>query len=289
MSARGWAVGAVLLSALVAAAIARQEGRSSAVAPTAGVAAEPEQERVRLFWQSYRAATRHRIAGEREEAARRYAQALALDPVHEDALYYLGNVEMERGRYPEAAHAWERLVEVNPTSARAHARLGDLRFCVGAAGVRDVRRAVESYEAALRINREQTGPLLRLGQAALLGERIGAAAEYFAAVLGSHAASDEAHYYVGYLAWKAGDGAAALEHYRQALPVAGAEAGGPVIGEGDTRRGTAPMVADEVVCEVLHPFMHEVRSPSGAPAMTESYRRLDSELARLRTGDASMR
>ena len=91
--------------------------------------ATDERERVHAFWQRYREATAHRLAGRREAALEAYRQALALDPQHEDALYYLGNVHLERGAHADAARAWKRLAALNPRSSRAHLRLGDLYLC----------------------------------------------------------------------------------------------------------------------------------------------------------------
>jgi tetratricopeptide (TPR) repeat protein len=281
-----------MIALAVGAAVVVGARRVAEPAPgaVAGPALSAEQERTRLFWERYRAATRHRIDGRPAEAAFAYARALELDDAHEDALYYLGNVQMERGLVAEAEQAWERLAEVNPSSARAHARLGDLRLCVEGERLPDPARAAASFERALRINQEQTGPLLRLGQAALLQGQRGRAEEHFRAVLGSNPESSEAHFHAGYVAWKSGDREAAEAHFRAAVGAArqgGAAgtpgAGGPVVGEGDTRRGAAPMVAAEVTCQLFQPHLDALRDPSAEAAMELRYRELDAMLQRLRS------
>jgi hypothetical protein len=296
---RGGAVGgavAVMVALAVGGAVVVGGRRAAEPVPAAvaGPALSTEQERMRLFWEHYRAATRHRIAGRTAEAAVEYGRSLEFHDAHEDALYYLGNVQMERGLVAEAERAWERLVAVNPSSARAHARLGDLRLCVEGDGLPDPARAAASFERALRINQEQTGPLLRLGQAALVGGDIGRAGELFGAVLGSNPESIDAHFHAGYVAWKAGNRAAAVAHYRAAVGAAqpagaggsggAAASGGPVVGEGDTRQGAAPMVAAEVTCQLFQPHLDALRDPAAEPEMEMElrYRELDTMLERLR-------
>lgn len=296
---RGGAVGgavAVMIALGVggAAVVAARRAADLAAAVAAGPQQSAEQERMRSFWEHYRAATRHRIAGRAAEAAAQYARSLELDDAHEDALYYLGNVQMERGLVAEAEQAWERLAEVNPSSARAHARLGDLRLCVEGEGLPDPARAAASFERALRINQEQTGPLLRLGQAALLLGDEGRAGELFDAVLGSNPESSEAHFHAGYVAWTSGDRTAAETHFRAAVgapqPAGGtgvAVSGGPVVGEGDTRQGAAPMVAAEVTCQLFQPQLDALRRAGSEAEMETRYREMDAMLERLRSVPAS--
>lgn len=281
--AAGAALAGVLALAGLRAGDSSEAPRGSEGTTSRTEAGEQERERVRLFWEHFRSATRHRVAGRQEEAAAGYTRALEFDDTHQDALYYAGNVQLELGRYAEAARAWERLVELNPSSARGHARLGDLRLCVDDGEVRDLPRARASFERALRINSEQTGPLLRLGQIALVEGRMEAAGEYFAAVLGSHATSAEAHFFSGFVAWKAGDGTAAAPHFAQAIAAGeGVQPAGPVVGEGDTRRGANPMLSDEIGCEFFRPHLEAIRGSGGEGGMEKTYRALDTALAPLR-------
>ena len=54
-----------------------------------------DREQVLRFWELYREATDHRVAGRTREAASTYESALELKDDHEDALYYLGNMYVE--------------------------------------------------------------------------------------------------------------------------------------------------------------------------------------------------
>ncbi len=218
---------------------------------SAGMSVE-DRDRIRRFWETYRLATEHRIAGRSREAADAYTRALALNPEHQDALYYLGNMDFDLGNLAAAEHAWQRLVEIDPTSARAHSQLGTLYFCVGEQEMLQPERATAEFQRALTINREETGPLLRLGEIALVLGDLENALSYFDAVVGSDYSSVEAHFYKGYIAWKAGALdrasellAAATRHAQPAEPAEG------VPGEGDTRAGAAPMVTAPVRCGAM--------------------------------------
>jgi tetratricopeptide (TPR) repeat protein len=110
-------------------------------------------------------------------------------------------------------------------------------------------RAAAEFRRAATINREETGPLLSLGEIALVRGDMESALEYFDAVVGSNYTSVQAHFYKGYLAWKSGASAQAAEllaaaarHARPTAPAGGASA------EGDTRAGAAPMIRAPVRC-----------------------------------------
>jgi Flp pilus assembly protein TadD len=225
---------------------------------------------IREFWEIYRGATGDRVAGRVDAAQDAYRRALELNPRHEDALYYLGNMELELGHYAEADSAWTRLVRVNPRSSRAHSRLGDLYACMDPGAPRDLATAEAEFRRALELNREETGPLLRLGEIALMRGNLADAVSPLDAVIGSHSRSVEAHFLKGYVAWKRGqpDSAAAL--FREAVALA---------------RGLAPAVARTSRCRVFEAQIEKLSSvDSGGPStqMNELYRQLDSRLAQAR-------
>jgi enediyne biosynthesis protein E4 len=233
---------------------------------------------IREFWQIYRGATGDRMAGRIGAARDAYRRALDLNPGHEDALYYLGNMELELGHYAEAQAAWTRLVQDNPSSARTHSRLGDLYACMDPGAPRNLAKAEAEFRRALELNREETGPLLRLGEIALMRGDLDGAISRLNAVIGSHTRSVEAHFFEGYVAWKRAqrDSAAAL--FRKAVALT--RSAPPIQalpGEGDTKRGLAPAVARTSRCRIF-----DVDSTSLSTEMNEVYRRLDGRLAQSR-------
>lgn len=238
------------------------------------------KDRVRQFWALYREATQHRMAGRRVQAVRGYEEALRADSTHEDALYYLGNMYLELGRRADAERLLTRLVEVNPRSARAYSRLGDLYLCFGGEAGVDVERGRAAFEQAVHINQEETGPLLRLGQLALIDGQIGEARRRLGAVLDTNPGSVEGNFFGGYAAWKQGDRKAAARLYEQAVqPVVQAEASDKVIGEGDRKAGTPSMLAEYALCPLMQHILADATQPPAG--MEPAFRRVDEQLAAL--------
>lgn len=236
-----------------------------------------ERARISEFWTIYRNATSERIAGRLGAAAEGYVHLLALNPDHEDALYYLGSMRLALGDFSGAEHAWRHLVEVNPSSARAHSQLGGLYLCLDDGAPFQPDSAETHFRLAHEINQEETGPTLHLGEAALLRDDLVTARRYFESVLGSHLKSAPAHFYVGYLAWTTADTTEARRAF--ALSLADAKSGtavSAVPSEGDTRSGTNPMVAVRERCNHLEALWSGLGQGVPAGEMTTRYRRLDS-------------
>jgi tetratricopeptide (TPR) repeat protein len=213
---------------------------------------EPGRQAVREFWSRYREGTTARVAGRIGEARDAYRKALELNPRHEDVLYYLGNMELELGDFGAAEIAWRRLVDINPGSARTHSRLGDLYACPDSGAPWKLARAQAEYARAAELNREETGPLVRLGEVAVLRGDMATAVRQFDAVIVTHPRSVEAHYLKGYVAWKRGQSAAAAAELQNAVALASAPQ--PVQqapSEGDTKQGTTPLVVRRVRCRLF--------------------------------------
>lgn len=279
----GFVMAVVVLFAAVT-VLKRGSSEPAGAVDSAGMSAG-DRDRIRRFWETYRQATEHRIAGRAAAAAEAYTGALALNPGHQDALYYLGNMHFDLGDLAAAERAWRRLVEIDPTSARAHSQLGTLYFCVGEDQPLQPERAAAEFQRSLAINREETGPLLHLGEIALVRGDLEDARYYFDAIVGSNPSSAEAHFYKGYLAWKAGALdravellAAASRHARPAAPPEG------VPGEGDTRAGAAPMVSIPARCRAMRARVHDVLASEDdvARRVGPIYREFDELLSDVR-------
>ena len=117
---------AVCLLILVGYECEDQPAPTPAVAPAQGGLSEEGKAAVRQFWIHYRRATDLRIVVQTAQSLAEYERALEFDPDHEDALYYRGNVALERGQFEKAQQSWRHLLNVNPHSARAHGQLGAL-------------------------------------------------------------------------------------------------------------------------------------------------------------------
>ncbi|MFQ5679485.1 MAG: FG-GAP-like repeat-containing protein [Gemmatimonadota bacterium] len=241
------------------------EGEEVTVAGTPGNEVSLEATSVRRFWELYRAATRERTQERPREAARLYEEALKLNPAHEDALYYLGNVSLEAGDLPGAERAWLRLVAHNPRSGRGHAQLGVLFACFEENPDFDLGRAERELRRALSLNPTQVGLHLRLAVVALArGDGVQARSE-LEAVTGSHPESRAGHLLAGYLAWKGGDRREAARHLA-------------------TVRDAPPSGPTPPHCALAEGWVEEL---SGAEDADRVYRKIDARLARARGGGAS--
>ena len=154
------------------------EKRQTAPAP------DPEKERIRNFWQLNGEAHRLRLAGDYQAAVGRYGQCLELDPGHEDSLYYLGATLKELGRYREAKAVYRRMIEGNPASSRAVLQLAALlsQRVPGASPKPDEARSW--IERGIALNREHSGPYLKLGRLLLDEGRFADAAGTFQTAAG---------------------------------------------------------------------------------------------------------
>ncbi len=260
--------------------------RASTPAPQAPSSLSTERkEAIRRFWQVYGQATQLRVKGEWAATIPPYQEALELNPHHEDTLYYLGNMLFEAGRYEEAVSLWRRLLVLNPSSTRALVQLGTLYSCGAPGAPFDLERAERAFEKTLAINKEESGPVLRLGEIALLKGDRSRALEYLRAGSRSNFKSVAAHYLVGYLEWLEGERPAALKALRQAVEFSrGIQPEVSASSEGDTRKGKPLLAAGARPRSLLAPFWSVLEGWEGevsAARMEREYQRLEQMLEEL--------
>jgi Tfp pilus assembly protein PilF len=204
--------------------------------PATGGASDAERERVLRFWDRVSAATSARIAHDCAKARDLYREALALDPKHEDCLYYLGQCQRELEQPTEARQAFLRLVEANPASARGHLALGALLASSDPEEPMDLPQAEKHLRRAHEINGEESGPMVRLGEVLILERQAGEARRWLESALRTNPKSVEAAFLLGYLTWESGDEKRALGLAQNAREAATTQA--PIKGvlnEGDRK------------------------------------------------------
>jgi tetratricopeptide (TPR) repeat protein len=252
-------------------------------------AASPERAAVVRFWERLGEATTLRMKGDCAAAERAYEAALALDPRHEDALYYVGQCLRELGRPLDARKAFSRLVETNPASARGHLALGALLASPDPLEPLDLDAAERHFRRAHEINAEETGPMLRLGEVLLMRGRVGEARGWLEAAANTNPKSVEAPFLAGYVLWESGDGLGARSFYEKARRASQAEAPPQgVLGEGD-RKGPRGPAAQPLTSPMGRTLFGEDSWPLSqalAPKMDAAYRavRERRRLLLLRSG-----
>lgn len=231
------------------------------------------------FWKLYREATLMRVAHMTQRASDTYARALDLNPRHEDVLYYYGSMRLDLGDFAGAARAWNTLTAINPSSARAHSELGLLYTCLDTGAPYHLDSARQHLERAHEINKEETGPLLRLGEVALLRGDLDGAKHNFQQVLITHATDASARFYAGYVDWKKGNTTVAQQEFT--LAVAASKGGMPVApasSEGDTKRHNV-LVAENERCGELRALTKQLRTADPKRDMLQRYHELDTMLS----------
>jgi tetratricopeptide (TPR) repeat protein len=280
---------------LCAAGLAGCRGRA---VEEAGSAHDPQRQRVLDFWNRLSGATEARTRRDFAEAVRLYEEALVLEPRHEDGLYYLGQCRRELGQADAARVAFERLLEVNPASARGHLALGALFASPDPGEPMDLAKAERHLRRAHEINGEETGPVVRLGEVALVAGRSAEARRWFESALRTNPKSVEAAFLAGYLGWEEGlETADLVRRVREAAKVEAPTKG--VLSEGDRRdsqRAAAPPLASPLgrllfgePVERLRAHAAAGQPPSEASVIEEwrSVRRLRREHQRRSAGDRS--
>ncbi len=187
---------------------------------TAGILAASEKKRLLDFWNKQRAAMdAMKVGKDNTKAIPLFREALALNPVHEDSIYYLASCLASQGDTDGALERLEELKRLNGQSQRAFAQWGTLR-ALTAKSLDDLQRSEASLARAHAINPEETGALLVLGEVALLRGDTQLAEERLAAACQSNPKAVGGFFLRGYLAWKRSDDEAArgfLSETRAAL------------------------------------------------------------------------
>lgn len=246
-----------------------------------------EKEKIREFWQHYRQGTQLRLAGKTHLAAEEYRQALQLNDQHEDALYYLGNMYLELDEFDRAKTAWQRLIQINPSSARAHFQLGDLYLYFEQEKFFNIDAAEAEYLYAMDINKEETAPLLRLGEVALMRGDLTESQSYLEAVIGSNYKNVEAHFLLGFIAWKQGNREKALTLLNKAEKYSLPEKPSTkLVGKGDTKTRNELSLPDSSKHQTLfHAFFQKLskaNKKTSAQQLNDMYEELDVFLEEIR-------
>ena len=186
-------------------------------------AKQPSKAELVQFW-SVQHAAMDAMKRERDyaRAAKLFREALALNPIHEDSRYYLANCLDAQGDIKGAIAELEELARINPSSHRAWQRRGVL-LAAGATTAAQFAAAEESIRRAQKLNPEETGTLLLLGEIALLHGDLSAGERDFHAACQANPRSTGGLFFGAYAAWKRHDRAAATSLLAAAKQTLGPE------------------------------------------------------------------
>lgn len=201
---------------------------------------EVEKERVAVFWEAYQQATKLRSQDEFAQAVVFYKQALQINPDHEETLYYLGNSFLELGAYPEAIKQYRRITQRNPYSSRAFSQLGVILSTLAPGAPLHFEQAKEAFERSAEINKEESGPYLRLGILALNQGRLEQAFPYFQTAAGFR--SPEGYFLAGYVSFRKQRYREAVRFFLKVIEINAREreiSGRGVLSEGDIRSNSS--------------------------------------------------
>ncbi len=253
---------------------------------------DEQRRRVVLFWDRLNAATAARIGGDCARARDLYLEALRLDPKHEDCLYYLGQCHRELKQPAEARRSFERLVEVNPASARGHLALGALLASSDPGEPLDLQTAEAHLRRAHEINGEETAPMVRLGEVLIVRGQAQDARSWLEAAARTNPKSVEAAFLAGYLLWEAGDRQGAEACLRKALQASRTE--GPpkgVLGEGDLQLRSAGEVkaAPPLQAPMGRTLFSELSKPLRSPNVEAAVAQADQLYSTVRRARSQIR
>lgn len=188
-----------------------EEGRSDARRATPTRSVELTREQQVEFWRLQRAAVRAmKVDLDLPTATALFRQALAINPVHEDSLYFLGNCLVDQDDLAGAMEQFESLMRLNTRSHRAFKRWGTL-CAMNAGSAEEMLLAQQALERAVEINPEETGARMVLSETSIVSGDLEAGRQRLEWIRSTNPDASDAMFLLGYIAWKQGDAAGARE------------------------------------------------------------------------------
>lgn len=217
-----------------------------AVAPGAGAPgggarrARDRGAELRRFWDVHDRARDLYASRDYPAARAAFREALELNPSHRATLYNLAHVEFVLRRHAEALDLLRTLASLDPHETKARLLAAAIRLDPSPWAPFDLAEARALLAEALEINREESGPYLLEGKAALLAGDLAVAAERLETALRWNPRFADALNLLGVIALWRGDLARASDLLSRAAEAArGAPPAAGLPGEGDTAEGGA--------------------------------------------------
>lgn len=188
------------------------------------------------FWRLQRAAVRAmKVDRDLPTAIGLFEQALDLDPLHEDSIYFLGNCLAEEGDSRGALDRFAELMRLNASSHRAHKRWGTLK-AMNARSSEELSQAEAALERAAKINPEATGAMMVLAEISLVQGDLAQARQRLGWIQSTNPSAGDATFLLGYVSFKQGQSARSIELLESAAAVSEEWKPEGAAAEGDTTR-----------------------------------------------------
>lgn len=237
------------------------------------------------FWTYYNRATEYRLQNKEDSSILAYQEALKLNPDHEDALYYIGNMYMKMDKFDRAQEKWEKLIELNPQSERAYNQLGNLYFCVKHTDYFHPEKAKTYFKRAADLNNLTLNPNLRLGEIALFQDRTNDAFVILNRLSVMDQKNAEIFFILGYLNWKSGKEQDAMKDLGRTFEegitiILINEQGGDAISAKNTSGGKnleCDLILDWLTNNLTVPKKYDIKVE-----MPKVYRKFDQYLIKMR-------
>lgn len=237
-------------------------------------ASEEEQ-----FWTYMNAGNEYRRNVDYKRAEDSYSKALGIKENHAGALYYLGNVQLFMKDFQNAEKNWHQVVNNDPLVARAWLQLGKVYFCMDEGNTfYDPAEAEGYFQKAAALNRENTGPPLHLAKIAILNNDYDSAEEYLEGIVAQNFKSYEGMFLKGFVDWKKSRKELALIELANAIEIYSNNNQIKMDGEGATKSGSNPMLAEEKFCDFFGKEIQALITGSVQAANGEIYRQFDATL-----------
>lgn len=195
----------------------------SAADPSIAEKSSPNKKQIAEFWRLQRAAVNAlKAEGDLTNAIALFRSALRLDPKHEDSRYYLSQCLVGLGDVSGALTELEALIRINPKNRKAYQQSGALR-ALHAASREDLKLAEQYLETAQKINPEETGVLLILGEISVMRMDFAIANERLSHACNSNPNAVGGFFLRAFLSWREGDASSALTLLAAARKALGAD------------------------------------------------------------------
>lgn len=211
------------------------------------------------FWTHFNRANEFLREGNYDMASAEYDQALEINSMHKDALYYAGSAHLMKRSFPEALDRWERLRRLEPNAPRTQLQLGTLHSCMDPKNSHlDFGVAETFIESAWSLNREETGAPLLLAKISLLEGDTSRVRSLLDNILSTDSSNSEARFISAFVEWTSGR----TDRARQQLNLAilhQRELDNRILeGEGNTESGARAMLSEDRFCDKTEPLIRSL-------------------------------